>query len=157
MDKEKKQALINQFEELSCAFDDVLNLEENLICYKPFPEAWSIKENIMHCLDVDIANFHRYRWGITSPGKKVLSFDQTWTEKLHYQSSNIKLSLEIIKLIRKFMAEHLRSIVDENWNEYIYIFGEQKQLNLEEALKLYIDHVKFHRELIDRNINRYNR
>ena len=50
------------------------------------------------------------------------------------------------------MAEHLRTIIDEDWNDYNYIFGEKGKLCLEEALQLYIDHVDFHRKLIDRNI-----
>jgi hypothetical protein len=64
MDKERKLALIDKFEDLSYGFDDVLELSDTIIDYKPFPDAWSIKEQIIHCLDFDAANFHRYRWGI---------------------------------------------------------------------------------------------
>jgi hypothetical protein len=50
------------------------------------------------------------------------------------------------------MAAHLRTIADEDWSAYGYILGEERKFNLEEALQLYIDHVGFHRKLIDRNI-----
>lgn len=154
MNKEKKLKLINKFEELSYEFDDVLKLSEEILNFKPFSDAWNIREQIVHFLDVDIANFHRYRWGITSPGTKVLSFSQTWTEKLNYQSSDIKTCIDLIKLIRKFMVSHLRTIVDCNWKNFKYVIDDQ-HLNLEEALQSYINHVDFHRKLIDRNIEMY--
>lgn len=155
MTRDEKEELIRQFEESSDAFDDALELSTDLILYRPFEDAWSIMEQIVHCLDVDMANFHRYRWGITFPGTRVLSFNEVWTEKLNYQASDIGLCLSLIKLIRKFMAAHLRTIIDEDWSEYIYIFGDEGRLNLEEALQRYIDHVGFHRELIDRNIEMF--
>jgi hypothetical protein len=148
MTKDEKRELIEQFEKLSGAFDDVQELSTDLILYRPFEGSWSIVEQIVHCLDVDIANFHRYRWGITNPGTQVLSFNQVWTEKLNYQASDIRMCLNLIKLIRKFMAAHLRTLIDKDWNDYNYIFGDERKLNLEEALQLYIDHVGFHRELI---------
>ena len=155
MTKDEKVEAIQSFEELSNAFDDVLDLPESVILYRPFDDAWSIVEQIVHCLDFDMANFHRYRWAIVSPGAKVLSFDSAWTNKLNYQSSDIKLTIDLIKLIRIFMASHLRTIIDDNWKEYKYILGD-KNFNLEDAIKLYIEHVDFHRKLIDRNIEMYN-
>jgi hypothetical protein len=155
MDKEQKYELIRKLEDASSAFDDVLQLSEDIINFRPALDAWSIKEQIVHCLDVDAANFHRYRWAITNPGTKVLSFNRMWTEKLNYQAADIGVSLNIIKLIRKFMAAHFKTIVDMDWNEYFYIFGDERKLNLEQAVQLYIDHVDFHRKLIDRNLEMY--
>ena len=129
MNKKQKFNLIIQFEDLSHSFDIVLNFSEDMLNFRPNPDAWTIKEHIAHCLDVDIANFHRYRWGITNPGTSVLSFDQKWTEKLNYQSSDVKLCINIIKLIRKFIADHLRSIINDEWSEYTYEFEKKDKLN----------------------------
>jgi hypothetical protein len=155
MTKEDKLKLIEQFENLSKAFDDVLELNHEIILFKPFSDAWSISEQIVHCVDFDVANFHRYRWSIVSPGTRVLSFDQSWTSILNYQSSDLREAVNLIKIVRKFMAAHLKAIVDDDWEKYSYTFGAEKAFDLEEALKHYIKHVGFHRELIDRNIKLY--
>ena len=152
MTKSEKLLLIEQFENLSTAFDDVVDLGNDVILYRPYDDAWSIVEQVVHCLDFDTANFHRYRWAIVSPGTRVLSFDQSWTATLNYQSSNIKDAIDLIKIIRKFMASHLRTTVNDDWKKYSYNFGSEKSFTLEAALPHFINHVGFHRELIDRNI-----
>jgi hypothetical protein len=133
----EKSDLIAGFINLSHAFDDTLDLEDEVLHYRPFDDAWSIVEQIIHCVDFDIANFHRYRWGIVSPGTTVLSFDGSWTQLLKYQSSDLGSAI---------------SLIDSDWSTYQYCFSTGKSFNLEEALPHFITHVGFHRELIDRNI-----
>lgn len=59
---ERKLALIEEFHQLSNAFDDTLSLEKEAILFRPFSDSWSIIEQVVHCVDFDIANFHRYRY-----------------------------------------------------------------------------------------------
>jgi hypothetical protein len=155
MNKNNKLKLIKKFYDLSHEFDDVLQLPEDVVNFKPFDDAWTIKEQVVHCLDVDIANFHRYRWGIAEPGTEMPSFSR-WTEKLNYQASDIKTAVELIKLIRKFMFEHLQAMIEDDWNNYNYII-ENRKLNLEDAVQAYIEHVDFHRKLIDRNLEMFKK
>jgi hypothetical protein len=156
MTGEIKLKLIEQFYDLSNSFDDTLNLEHEIILFKPFSDSWSIIEQIIHCVEFDVANFHRYRWSIVSPGTTVLSFDGTWLSILNYQASELPLAINIIKAIRCFMASHLKQIVDADWTKYIYALDKGKSFNLEEALQHFINHVGFHRELIDRNIKLFS-
>lgn len=151
-----KKELIRQFEESAGAFDYVLELPEDLIHFTPFDDAWSIKEQVVHCLDFDIANFHRYRWAIAYPGTEVLSFDASWAGKLDYQSYDLKATLEIIKMIRRYISAHLYSIVEENWEQYHYRFSDGNSINLSDALRHYVEHVSFHQKLIERNIKMFN-
>jgi hypothetical protein len=97
---ESKLALIEEFQRLSGAFDDTLGLDKEVVLFRPFSDSWSIIEQVVHCADFDIANFHRYRWGIVSPGTTVLSFDGTWTSVLVYQASELSLALDAIKAVR---------------------------------------------------------
>ena len=152
MTVDKKLKYLKQFEEASNAFDDVLTMSEELILFRPFEDAWSIKEQIIHCMDVDIANFHRYRKAIAQPETQIISFSGVWTAALDYQSSDLLSAIELIKIVRKYMASHLKTIVNHDWQKYTYIHDEKGRVNLEEALIDYIDHVDFHRKLIDRNI-----
>jgi hypothetical protein len=153
---EKKLAPIEAFQRLSGAFDDRLQFEKDVVLYRPSRDAWSIIEQVVHCVDFDIANFHRYRWGIVSPGTAVLSFDGRWTSVLDYQASDLSSAIGAIKAVRRFMASHLKRIVDSDWSQYVYTFGDGKGFNLEDALRHFNSHVGFHRELIDRNIKLLN-
>ncbi|EPR08140.1 DinB family protein [Ruminiclostridium papyrosolvens] len=152
MTKEEKNSLLQQFELLSNEFDYVLELSDELILYRPFEDAWSIKEQIIHCMEVDIANFHRYRKAIAQPDTPVLSFDQIWTRNLDYQLSDLKMSMDLMKLVRSYMVSHLKTIIACDWTKYAYIHDKKGKVNLEEALSQYIEHVDFHKKLIDRNI-----
>lgn len=156
MNTENKLRLIEQFYDLSKAFDDTLAFDRDMVLFKPDHDSWSIIEQIVHCVDFDVANFHRYRWGIVSPGTTVLSFDGTWTSILDYQASELPLAINTIKAVRSFMSSHLKHIVEADWTKYGYSFGNGKSFNLEEALQHFIDHVGFHRELIDRNIKLFS-
>lgn len=148
----RKLTLIEEFQHLAGAFDDTLDLDSEVLLFRPFSDSWSIIEQVVHCVDFDIANFHRYRWGIVSPGTTVLSFDGTWTAVLEYQASDLSSAINTIKAVRQFMAAHLQRIVAADWSRYSYTFGDGKGFTLEEALQHFIGHVGFHRELIDRNI-----
>ena len=157
MDKEQKLNFIKKLEDKANEFNIVPELSESILSFRPSPDAWTIREQIAHCLDVDIANFHRYRRGITDPGATVLPLNPKWAEKLNYQASDVNVCISLIKILRKFIADHLKTIIDENWDEYYYIFGNEKKekINLNGTLQLYIDHIDFHKELIDRNIDIY--
>ncbi len=157
MTRNEKVSLIDRFEKLADEFDDVLDLSEDLILFRPFDDAWSIKEQIVHCLEVDMANFHRYRRAIAQPDTQVLSFDQVWTKNLDYQSADLKLTLDLIKMVHIYMAVHLKTIVDDDWTKYAFIHDKYGRINLEEALSQYPYHVSEHRKLIDRNIEMFNK
>ena len=153
---ERKLALIEEFQSLSNAFDDTLRIEKEVVLFRPYSDSWSIIEQIVHCVDFDVANFHRYRWGIVSSGTTVLSFDGTWTSLLDYQAAELSSAIDTIKAVRHFMASHLNSIVHSDWSRYVFTFANGKGFNLEEALQHFNNHVGFHKQLIERNVKLFN-
>lgn len=153
---ESKLALIEEFHCLSNAFDDTLGLESEAVLFRPFSDSWSIIEQVVHCAEFDLANFHRYRWGIVSPGTTVLSFDGSWTSVLDYQAFELSSAIDTIKAVRHFMASHLKRMVDSDWSKYGYRFADGQGFTLDAALPHFIGHVGFHRKLIDRNIELFS-
>jgi hypothetical protein len=152
----EKLVAIASFESGADAFDDVFRLPPAALTYRPFPDAWTIHEHIVHCLEVDAADFHRYRRAIAQPDTQVLSFDQSWTAALDYHCQDLAASVALIKSLRTFMAAHLRALADRDWHAFAYIHSKYGRIDLETALQRTIDHVKFHRELIDRNRDLWN-
>jgi hypothetical protein len=155
MDDEEKRTAVEEFSRLAAAFDDTLALPSEVVLFRPLADAWSIVEQVVHCADFDIANFHRYRWGIVSPGTTMLSFDGSWTERLSYQSMDLSLAIGAIKAVRMLMANHLRQTIGEDWTRPRYTFADGSGFTLAEGVLHFIRHVAFHRELIDRNIRMF--
>jgi len=156
MNADEKRAAISAFENGGGAFDDVFALPPALLTYRPFPDAWTIHEHIVHCLEVDAANFHRYRRAIAQPDTQVLPFDPSWTAALDYHHQDLAASVALIKSLRAFMAAHLHSLADRDWRAFAYVHPKYGRIDLEAALQSYIDHIHFHRELIDRNRDLWN-
>ena len=84
-------------------FDDIRSLSDDLILFRPFADAWSIKKQIVHCIEVDLANFHRYRRAIAQPETEIISFSQIWTSALDYQSSDLLASIDLIQLYESIL------------------------------------------------------
>ena len=152
MTADEKRAAIDAFEKGGDAFDDVLTLSPAVLTYRPFPDAWTIHEHVVHSLEVDVATFHRYRRAVAQPETPVLAFDQKWTPALNYHTHDLDATVTLIKLLRRYMAAHLRTLTDRDWTKLAYIHSTLGRVDLERAIVSYIDHVRFHRELIDRNL-----
>jgi hypothetical protein len=149
---EEKITMIGRFEKAAEAFDDLAGLSAGILAFRPFEDAWTAHEHAVHCLEVDAAFFHRYRRAVAQPGTAVLPFDRLWTAALEYHAHDLKMTLELIRALRRYMAAHLRTLVPRDWKQFAYIHPEQGRVDLENAVSRVIDHVRFHRELIDRNL-----
>lgn len=151
----EKKEHVESILSVDAIFDDILDEDEKLIHFRPNKDAWTIHEHIVHCLDVDISNFTRYRKGIVQPGSEITSMDESWTNLLNYDSINIKDAIMGIKVIRKITYSHLITIVDNNWKEYSFLYDKYGLLDFETVIPAFTGHPQFHRKLVDRNINLY--
>ncbi len=136
------------------AFDDVLAMPVALLTFRPFADAWTIHEHTVHFLESDVSSFHRYRKAVAEPGGPVVGYDEeAWTPALNYHAMPLAETVAAFKLLRRLSALHLRTIVDRDWTAMSYHHSSAGPVNLEAWIVSYIDHVRFHRELIDRNKN----
>lgn len=155
MNKEERLVLINEFEKGANAFDDVPGFEKRLRHYRPQAGFWTIHEQVVHVAESEIAAFHRYRKAIAEPEAQVLGYnEELWTPSpgLDYGNENIADWINFFKLMRRLASGHLRRIADQDWSTYAYVHSSFGRVALESWVKSYIEHVKDHRKLIDRNI-----
>jgi len=148
----EKEALIDRFAAGANAFDDCLSYEPALLLFRPSTDAWTIHEHVVHFVESDIATFHRYRKAVAEPGGSVVGYDEDlWTPALNYHATSLADAVALLKLLRRIAAAHLRTIVMRDWTTLTYTHSSQGPVNLETWIGLYIDHVSFHREFIERN------
>lgn len=152
MTPSEKSRLIDEFEAGASAFDDVLSLSPALLAFRPTLDAWTIHEHVVHFVESDIATFHRYRKAIAEPGGPVVGYDEDrWTASLNYDGTSLTDALALLKLLRKIAAHHLRTLVAQDWTLLTFTHSSKGKVNLETWIQDYIDHVRFHREYIERN------
>jgi hypothetical protein len=108
---------------------------------------------VVHCLEVDAAAFHRYRRAVAQPETAIQPFDRVWTSALDYHSHDLGATLQLIRALRRYMAAHLRTLADRDWKGFAYMHPTAGRVDLENAIAGFTGHVRFHRELIDRNLD----
>jgi hypothetical protein len=157
MTPQEKDALIDRFLAGADAFDDVLTLSPALLTFRPAVDAWTIHEHVVHFVDSEIATFHRYRKAIAEPGGMVVGYDEDrWTPALNYHATSLADALALLKLLRRITAAHLRTIATRDWTALWFQHSSAGPVNLEAWIASYIDHVRFHREYIERNKTLYS-
>ncbi|MEI8093934.1 MAG: DinB family protein [Spirochaetales bacterium] len=148
----QKETRIAEYLKGADAFDDVLAMPPALLTFRPTVDAWTIHEHVVHFMESDVAAVHRYRKAVAEPGGSAVGYDEeVWTPKLNYHATSLADSVALVKLLRRIAARHLQSIVDHDWTKLTYTHSTQGPVNLETWLDIYVDHVKFHRDFIERN------
>ena len=156
MDIEEKKLHIQNILKANNLFDDLLDLKQDVLNFRPARDRWTIHEHVIHCLDVDIANFTRYRIGIVEPGTEIIGMDDRWTEMLNYSSLSLDEAIQTIKLIRKLTHSHFSTIQEEDWTTYSFLYKKYGDLNFEVFVPVFFRHPIAHREMIDKLLLEYN-
>jgi len=152
--EEKKQHVNNILEPLDI-FDDLLDLPEEILNFRPSPDRWTIQEHLIHCLDVDVANFTRYRVGIIHPGSDIIGMDDDWTTALQYGIIKPEEAVQTMKLIRKMTHRHLSNLVEDDWTLYSIHYKKYGVLDFETFIPVFYKHPKAHREYMDKLLDEY--
>jgi hypothetical protein len=154
MTTEEKLGAIARFETSAGDFDGLPALPVEVLTFRPFPEAWTIHEHIVHMLESEVAAFHRYRRAVAQPGTAALGYDEEiWTPCLGYHEQDLADCLAAFKLLRRIAAAHLRRIADRDWTSLAYVHDSQGRVDLEAWIRDYTDHVAIHLGYIQRNLS----
>jgi hypothetical protein len=147
--KEKIEKYGSAYQELA-GFIQTLSFEE--LNYKPAPEKWSGHEIIVHIADSEANSYVRVRKALAEPGQLVMGYDQdVWTKVLDYAHQDMKLHLELFRLLRQASYDLIRNLPEEKWQNQ-YDHTEYGLVGLETWLDTYAKHVAGHIEQIKRNI-----
>ncbi len=158
MDRNNKLSLIASLESSAADFAEfvrpVLN-DPVLLDGRPEPDMWTVREHIVHVAESEIAAFHRYRKAIAEPESPVLGYnEEVWTPcpELGYGDEDPSPWLDFLLMMRKLESTHLRRIAGADWGGYAYRHSSFGLVPLERWVSDYIEHIKVHRDYIERNI-----
>jgi uncharacterized damage-inducible protein DinB len=147
-------ALIDSFASAPDRLEQALrNLPEEMWDYRPSPDAWSVREIVIHMPDSEASAFVRCRKIIAQSGSTVEVYDQDdWCRNLDYQHRSIENALALFRAMRVSTVEVLRSVEESAWENYVY-HPEDGKVTLRRWLEMYDRHAGKHIEQMRRNLD----
>jgi hypothetical protein len=124
--------------------DALSQFPRDMWSYKPAPDAWCIKEMVIHILDSDINSYVRLCKAIAEPGGPVAAYDgDKWAQALHYADQNIDEALTLLQWMRSRIYKLLQALPEETWAN-TYDHPEKGVQSLDDWLDTYANHVNEH-------------
>ena len=129
--------------------------------YRPFKDAWTIKEHVIHLVDSEINHFIRWKSIIAQPNSKCYVMDEeTWTKNLNPEHEDISLYIEVFRLLRTITYNYLIHVPEKEWhNNYFtreYKF-KSENIDLEQSIEMYKNHIPKHIDYSERNIDEWKK
>jgi len=133
----------------------IKDLSEKDLNFRPNRiDSWSIKEHIIHLVDSEVNGFIRCKSIIAQPNTECYVMDEDlWTKNLKRKDEDVKKYLQLFTLIREIVYDLIKDEPDENWTKNYFLRkykGELKQITYEKFFEIYINHLIFHLEYIDK-------
>lgn len=147
--EQKIQAYLDAFRPIEALVD----LSPALLTFRPdLPEAWTIHENLVHLFDADLNGTLRLRKAFGQSGTPVVTYDaEDWAKNLNYHQFPVASAVALTKTLRELNAALLRGKLDADWTATVFSHPDLGLVSVDKWLEIYIGHVGFHTELIERN------
>ncbi len=130
----------------------VKRLEPALIDFRPFADAWTIRENVVHLCDAEAYAYARHRKALAEPGARIDMWDEIrFHERLRYGSRDFAAALALYEALRLATADLLGLFADEDWSGYRIEHPQRGPMTLEGLTDFFANHDTFHLDLIERN------
>jgi len=125
--------------------------------YKPSPDAWSVKEIVIHLGDSETVVVDRMKRVIAEdrPPMRTM-YQELWAERLRYAELDPAPYLQLFRWLRETMTGVLRTLDADAFDRY-GVHDEVGELTLKGLLIRYTEHVDGHAAQIERNKAAYRR
>jgi hypothetical protein len=136
--------------------EKIRSLSGEQMTYRPFPEAWTIHEHLIHLADSEINGSIRLRKILAESGVAVDVFDQEkWVASLNYHSQPAERALAVFRLLRQIALDLLREVEGDRWDSAYIMHPERGKLTLRDWLQTYAEHAEQHLQYIERNLKKW--
>jgi hypothetical protein len=128
-------------------------LDEEGLRFRPFADAWTVHEQVVHMADAEINGSVRLRKILAESGVAVDVMDQDrWFAGLDYHSQSLDRSVRLFRLLRESAADLLSRARERMWEGNWIRHPERGKLTLRAWLELYVEHSDTHLGYIERNL-----
>ena len=126
---------------------------KELLNFRPNLEgAWTISEHVRHVVDNEFNFILRAKMSIAEPGASVMMLDEeAWARVVYQIDEDLNEYLKLFQVLRTLFARFVREM-DVNLLEKAWINHPKRgRTSFLDLLKIYVEHVDFHLEFIERN------
>jgi hypothetical protein len=113
-----------------------------------FAGTWTVGQNIVHCLDSDLAATHRMRRIVAEATPLLIAYDETqFAASLSYEHDDIELVCRLFDDNRRWTAAWLSRLPDDAFDR-AGIHNQRGRVTLGQFVKIYIDHINHHDKFV---------
>lgn len=97
----------------------IARLSPKQLRFRPAPGKWSITEIVAHLVETELVGGYRIRMILSKNGAPIQAFDQdVWAANGNYSKQDPQKSVRLFRALREFNLSLLRSLTQEQWNQY---------------------------------------
>lgn len=126
--------------------------DADLVRRPDYEGAWSAKEHVIHLVDSEANGFLRLKSIIAQPGSECYVMDEeAWTRNLRGVDEDLRKYLSLFGLLRSLAGDILRGQREDDPRYFVRTYqGQTTKITMRDWLGLYVRHLAFHTEYIDR-------
>jgi hypothetical protein len=149
----KYAALLKDFQDAPHLLErEIVGISDELADYRPFDDAWTIREHVVHVTDTDINNFIRWKSILAQPRSRAYVIDEeSWIKRMKYTNADMVKYLAVLRLLREISYDYLIEVDEKEWNNEYFLHGESGTVTLERCITIYTKHIPSHIEYVRRN------
>lgn len=134
-------------DELECAIDGLSNKQLDL---KEIPGKWSIREQVLHFIDLELVTIHKVKFALAEPGRTYQGnpFSQDdWREGLLYSTRPVTYDVQMFRTVRQHilgLCEHLPGALERT------VISTNREESVAKLLKMMVGHASHHVRTVER-------
>ncbi|MDQ0902456.1 DinB family protein [Paenibacillus sp. V4I7] len=147
-DDEIKKMYADGIVELECAVD---GLSEEQLNLTEAPGKWSIREQVLHLIDLELVTIHKVKFALAEPGRTYEGnrFSQDdWSVSLQYSARPITYEVQLFRSLRQHilgLCEHLPGALGRT-----VITTKNREESVVRLLKMMAGHARHHVQAVER-------
>lgn len=123
-------------------------LDEAMLDLSLAPGKWTIRQNVLHLIDLELVTIHKLKFALAEPGKPFQGtpFSQdAWSEGLAYANRPIDLEVELFAMLRGHVIRMCEVLPDALER---YVRNAEKIETVQYLLKIMAGHANHHIRII---------
>jgi hypothetical protein len=121
--------------------------------FRPFADAWTIHEQVVHLADAELSASVRLRKILAESGVGVEVYDEEkWQAGLSYPAQDLGRSARLFRLLREMSADLLSRAPQSAWEGNWVRHPQRGKLTLRGWLQMYVEHSDTHLGYVERNL-----
>lgn len=144
----------NTFEAATRDFLDLVDsIPRAAMDYRPFDDAWTCQEQVIHVADSEVNAFLRLKTILGDPGIATFVLnEESWTRNIDARNEKTEDYMELFRVIRRIELDLLLKL-DARYEDNYVVHPSMGHLDVAAWVEAYsVKHLQFHTELIERNL-----